>query len=152
MATHSSILAWRIPWTEEPATIVGCNKPRGHKELDINEQRTFSLSQTYCTPLSTPPPTRHSTLNGLSENRAPKKFPVLCFWGPLEANALFLRICSFLLSPAASAFPSCCQKHMIEPSQASPAPLPPHLSQPLPLATSQRSWVLLYGHSHLEVP
>jgi len=21
MATHSSILAWRIPWTEEPATL-----------------------------------------------------------------------------------------------------------------------------------
>ena len=31
MATHSSILAWRIPWTEEP---VG-HSPRGHKELDV---------------------------------------------------------------------------------------------------------------------
>ena len=33
MATHSSILAWRIPWTEEPgrlqSTVVG-----GHKESD----------------------------------------------------------------------------------------------------------------------
>ena len=29
MATHSSILAWRIPWTEEPG---GC------KELDMTEQ------------------------------------------------------------------------------------------------------------------
>ena len=28
MATHSSILAWRIPWTEEPV---------GHKELDTTE-------------------------------------------------------------------------------------------------------------------
>ena len=33
MATHSSILAWRIPWTEEP---VGYS-PRGHKELDMTE-------------------------------------------------------------------------------------------------------------------
>ena len=27
MATHSNILAWRIPWTEEP----GSYTPRGHK-------------------------------------------------------------------------------------------------------------------------
>ena len=30
MATHSSILAWRIPWTEEPG---GLHSPWGHKEL-----------------------------------------------------------------------------------------------------------------------
>ena len=33
MATHSSILAWRIPWTEEP----GSDTPWGHKELDLTE-------------------------------------------------------------------------------------------------------------------
>ena len=33
MATHSSILSWEIPWTEE-ATV----SPRGHKELDTNAQ------------------------------------------------------------------------------------------------------------------
>ena len=34
MATHSSILAWRIPWTEEPVgySLWGC------KELDMTEQ------------------------------------------------------------------------------------------------------------------
>ena len=34
IATHSSILAWRIPWTEEPGGLqsVGC------KELDKTEQ------------------------------------------------------------------------------------------------------------------
>ena len=31
MATHSSTLAWRIPWTEEPGA--GCN-PWGLNELD----------------------------------------------------------------------------------------------------------------------
>ena len=33
MATHSSILAWRIPWTEEPGRLqsLGC------KELDTTE-------------------------------------------------------------------------------------------------------------------
>ena len=34
MATHSSILAWRTPWTEEP----GGYSPRGHKESDTTEQ------------------------------------------------------------------------------------------------------------------
>ena len=31
-ATHSSILAWRIPWTER--SLEGYS-PRGHKELDM---------------------------------------------------------------------------------------------------------------------
>ena len=30
MTTHSSILAWKIPWTEEP----GSYNPWGYKELD----------------------------------------------------------------------------------------------------------------------
>ena len=33
MATHSSILAWKIPWTEDP---VGYS-PWGHKESDMTE-------------------------------------------------------------------------------------------------------------------
>ena len=31
MATHSSILAWRIPWTEEPSGL----QTRGCKESDM---------------------------------------------------------------------------------------------------------------------
>ena len=38
MATHSSILAWRIPWTEEPWGY----SPWYHKELDMTEQLTLS--------------------------------------------------------------------------------------------------------------
>ena len=34
MATHSSVFAWRIPWTEEP-------HPWGHKESDMTN--TFSF-------------------------------------------------------------------------------------------------------------
>ena len=31
MATHSSILAWRIPWTEEPGGLQSMGSPRvGH--------------------------------------------------------------------------------------------------------------------------
>ena len=33
MATHSSILAWRIPWTEEPGGLQSI----GHKEFDMTE-------------------------------------------------------------------------------------------------------------------
>ena len=32
-ATNSSILAWRIPWTEEPGRLC----PQSHKELDTTE-------------------------------------------------------------------------------------------------------------------
>ena len=33
MATHSSILAWKIPWTEEPGGL----QSWGRKELEITE-------------------------------------------------------------------------------------------------------------------
>ena len=33
MATHSSILAWEIPWTEEPG---GLYSPWGHKRVGYN--------------------------------------------------------------------------------------------------------------------
>ena len=40
MATHSSILAWKIPWTEEVAVY----SPWSHKELDMTEHAcTYSL-------------------------------------------------------------------------------------------------------------
>ena len=34
VATHSSILAWKIPWTGEP----GVYDPKDHKESDMTEQ------------------------------------------------------------------------------------------------------------------
>ena len=40
MATHSSILAWRIPWTEE----AGGLQSWGCEELDTTEPLTLSLS------------------------------------------------------------------------------------------------------------
>ena len=42
MATHSSLLAWRIPWTEEP----GGYSPWGGKELDITEWLTHTHIRT----------------------------------------------------------------------------------------------------------
>ena len=39
MATHSSVLAWRIPWTEEPGEPVH----GGHKESGTTEQLTLRM-------------------------------------------------------------------------------------------------------------
>ena len=39
MATHSSFLAWRIPWTEQS----GCYIPWGHRELDMTEQLILQM-------------------------------------------------------------------------------------------------------------
>ena len=39
METHASILAQRIPWTEEPGRL----QSMGHKELDMTEQLSPSL-------------------------------------------------------------------------------------------------------------
>ena len=42
MAAHSSILAWRIPWTEEPGRPYG---PWGCKQLDTTVQLTHTQTQ-----------------------------------------------------------------------------------------------------------
>ena len=41
MATHSSILAWRITWTEEPGGL----QSMGPKESDMTERITLSQFQ-----------------------------------------------------------------------------------------------------------
>ena len=41
MATHSSIPAWEIPWTEEPGGL----QSMGPKESDMTEQLTLSQFQ-----------------------------------------------------------------------------------------------------------
>ena len=45
MATHSSILAWEIPWTEKPG-----GQLWGHKELDSTEQLTLSTFKMFKAP------------------------------------------------------------------------------------------------------
>ena len=40
MAPHSSTLAWKIPWTEEPGRL----QSRGHKESDTTERLHFHFS------------------------------------------------------------------------------------------------------------
>ena len=38
MAIHSSTIAWKIPWTEEPGRL----QSMGHKELEMTEQLHFT--------------------------------------------------------------------------------------------------------------
>ena len=46
MATHSSILAWRIPWTEEPGGLYSM----GHKELNMTEHTRNIKGMVSATP------------------------------------------------------------------------------------------------------
>ena len=43
MATHSSVLTWRIPWTEEPG---GLCSSRGRKESDVTEVTEHTHTHT----------------------------------------------------------------------------------------------------------
>ena len=43
MATHSSIIAWRIPWTEEPGGL----QSTGCKELDTTERLHYHYTWSY---------------------------------------------------------------------------------------------------------
>ena len=52
MATHSCILAWRIPWTEEP----GLLQSMGGKELDMTEQLTLNFTSLGVFPKGIPGP------------------------------------------------------------------------------------------------
>ena len=42
MATHSSTLAWRIPWTEEPSRL----QSMGQKELDMTATKHMLLDES----------------------------------------------------------------------------------------------------------
>ena len=44
MATHSSTLAWKIPWAEERGRLPG--SPWGRKESDTTEQLHFHFSRS----------------------------------------------------------------------------------------------------------
>ena len=43
MATQSSILAWKVSWTEEPG---GLYSPWGHKESDTTEATSHSIYES----------------------------------------------------------------------------------------------------------
>ena len=44
MATHSSILAWRIPWTEEPGGLRSMGLQRVRHDLVTKQQQLLQLT------------------------------------------------------------------------------------------------------------
>ena len=77
MATHSNILAWEIPWTEEPDGL----QLWGLKELNTTNTFTFKLVhvEAFTTHRpSTPHPTTDLTL-GLQTSPPAPSYPALFF-------------------------------------------------------------------------
>ena len=65
MATHSSILAWRVPWTEEPGGLpsVGLqSRTRAHTPAKL-----LQLCPTLCYPMDCSPP--GSSVHGILQAR-----------------------------------------------------------------------------------
>ena len=49
MAAHSSILAWRIPWTEEPGRLQSTGQQRvGHDRSDLAQHSTSNPTFPFC--------------------------------------------------------------------------------------------------------
>ena len=57
MATHSSILAWKIPWTEKPGRLQSMGSQRVGHDLATNIFTFTWCSKSVCAPhhLSSPP-------------------------------------------------------------------------------------------------
>ena len=68
MATHSSTLAWQIPWTEEPGKLVGCS-PWGWEESDMTEWLHFHFSLS-CIGEGNGTPLQCFCLENLKDDRA----------------------------------------------------------------------------------
>ena len=45
MATYSSILAWRIPWTEEPSGLQSKKSQRGRRDCVTEREREKKIGQ-----------------------------------------------------------------------------------------------------------
>ena len=47
MATHSNILAWEIPWTEEPGGLQSMGRRAGH-DLATKQQQPLGMPERSC--------------------------------------------------------------------------------------------------------
>ena len=48
MATHSSILTWRIPWTEEPGRLTVNGVARSRTGLSYNDEEQLAYDEPVC--------------------------------------------------------------------------------------------------------
>ena len=79
MATHSSTLAWKIPWTEEPG--IGCS-PWGCEESDLTERLHFHFSLS-CIGEGNGNPLQCSCWDNLRDRGA---WPAAVLWGHIESD------------------------------------------------------------------
>ena len=108
METHSSILAWKIPWTEEP---VGYS-PWSRKESDTTEQLHF-LS-FYCKKHQ---PRVHAIASLISKHSHSTAFTIAHFHPQALLHAFFLTlILPKLLSRPLTMPNLCSQKFLLQPS------------------------------------
>ena len=49
VATHSSVLAWKIPWTEEPGRLQSMGSQKSRQDLGTKQQNKSQLSTTLST-------------------------------------------------------------------------------------------------------
>ena len=74
-ATHSSILAWRIPWVEEPGRLQSMGSWRvGHAWATSNFTFTSVKQNKFCLSVS------RKVFHGLDWQRITNSFGLVCFW------------------------------------------------------------------------
>ena len=90
MATHSSVLAWRIPWTEEPDGL----QSMGSQESDMTEPFSLSL---FSSPLFLPlvPAQQCRPEPSFSRPRFPPSSVVQTVWQVEENSQGNYRACAF---------------------------------------------------------
>ena len=74
MATHSSILAWKIPWTEEPGGLqsIGSQESIGLQELDMTKHTHIKSIK------------KHSSKNTLQKKKKHYRLLEQCMEGSTE--------------------------------------------------------------------
>ena len=55
MATHSSTLAWEIPWTEEPGGLQSLGSPRVRHDWATKSTHTSTYLRSHIAPLNNMP-------------------------------------------------------------------------------------------------
>ena len=81
MATHSSTLAWKIPWTEEPGRL----QPWGREESDTTERLHFHFSLS-CIGGGNGNPLQCSCLENPRDGGATRLLVDCGLWGRTESH------------------------------------------------------------------
>ena len=114
MATHSSILAWRLPWTEEPGGLRSTGpQGSGHDWSDLAHTHRLENSVSLVVPLGL----RCSMACGVLQDQglnpcllhwqvdssplSQQGSPILCFW---ETTILFFTVAAPVFFPISSAW------------------------------------------------